>query len=103
MPEEGGGEVYLADVLGGWGNLAKDGWNVFGGLNFRKQEPMKGTERDFMQTSYITVARVQRTEFNDVPGELQPVRDRSQRQPVLPELRAAHVDLDTPERPGASD
>ena len=52
-PEEGGGEVYTANILGGWGNLGKDGWNVFGGLNFRKQEPMLGTERDFMQTSYI--------------------------------------------------
>jgi iron complex outermembrane receptor protein len=52
-PEEGGGEVYTANVLAGFGSLAKDGWNVYGGFNYRKQEPMLGTERDFMKTSYI--------------------------------------------------
>jgi iron complex outermembrane receptor protein len=53
IPEEGGGEVYLVNLLGGLGDLTKQGWNVFGGFNFRKQEPMGGTERDFMRTSYI--------------------------------------------------
>ena len=52
-PEEGGGEVYLANVLGGIGSLASVGWNVFAGFNYRKQESMIGTERDFMRTSYI--------------------------------------------------
>ena len=53
LPEQGGGEVYTANVLGGWGNLAKEGWNVYGGFNYRKQEPMGGTERDFSKTSYV--------------------------------------------------
>ncbi len=53
LPEEGGGEVYTGNVLAGYGSLTKEGWNVFGGFNYRKQEPMKGTERDFMKTSYI--------------------------------------------------
>ncbi len=53
LPEEGGGEVYLANLLAGIGNLASQGWNVFGGFNYRKQESMLGTERDFMRTSYI--------------------------------------------------
>jgi iron complex outermembrane receptor protein len=43
----------VANLLGGWGTLGKEGWNIYGGLNFRKQEPMLGTERDFMRTSYI--------------------------------------------------
>jgi iron complex outermembrane receptor protein len=53
LPEEGGGELYTANVLAGFGNLSKDGWNVYGGFNYRKQESMYGTERDFMRTSYI--------------------------------------------------
>ena len=53
LPEEGGGEVYVATLLGGYGNLAKEGWNVYGGLNYRKQQPLGGTERDFMQSSWI--------------------------------------------------
>ncbi len=53
IPEEGGGEIYRGNVLLGVGNLTKDGWNVFGGLNVRKQESLQGTEREFMKTSYI--------------------------------------------------
>jgi iron complex outermembrane recepter protein len=53
LPEEGGGEVYVGNVLAGFGNLATDGWNVYGGFNYRKQDSMKGTERDFSKTSYI--------------------------------------------------
>ena len=52
IPQESGGEVYTASVLAGWGNLAKQGWNVYGSLNYRKQEPMSGVERDFMNTSF---------------------------------------------------
>jgi iron complex outermembrane receptor protein len=50
LPEDGGGEVYVANVLAGFGDLAKDGWNVYGGFNYRKQDAMYGTERDFMRT-----------------------------------------------------
>jgi iron complex outermembrane recepter protein len=53
LPEQGGGEIYLANLLGGYGNLATQGWNVYGGLNYRKQQPLNGTERDFMQSSWI--------------------------------------------------
>jgi len=53
LPEDGGGEVYLANFLVGFGDMAKQGWNVFGGFNFRKQESFTGVERDFMRTSYI--------------------------------------------------
>lgn len=53
IPEAGGGEVYTANVLGGLGSLAKDGWNAFAGFNYRKSQPMGGTERDFSKTSYI--------------------------------------------------
>ncbi len=53
IPEQGGGEIYLANILGGYGNLATQGWNAYGGLNYRKQQPMVGNERDFMQSSWI--------------------------------------------------
>ena len=53
IPEDGGGEVYVGNILGGIGELRKDGWNVFGGFNYRKQESMLGIDRDFMKTSYI--------------------------------------------------
>ena len=53
IPQESGGELYTGTLIGGWGSLAKQGWNVYGSLNYRKQEPLGGLERDFMQTSYL--------------------------------------------------
>lgn len=53
IPEESGGEVYSASLLGGYGSLAKQGWNAYGSFNYRTQKPLGGTERDFMQTSFI--------------------------------------------------
>jgi iron complex outermembrane receptor protein len=50
---DGGGDTQTATVLAGFGDLGKQGWNVFAGLNLRSQDPMRGTERDFSFTSYI--------------------------------------------------
>ena len=50
--ENGGGDVGSATLLGGFGDLATQGWNIYGGLNIRKQDPMRGTEREFSSTSY---------------------------------------------------
>ncbi|MCE2660257.1 MAG: TonB-dependent receptor, partial [Rubrivivax sp.] len=51
--EDGGGDVKTATVLAGFGDLSKQGWNVFAGLNLRMQNPMGGTQRAFSATSYI--------------------------------------------------
>jgi iron complex outermembrane receptor protein len=68
IPEESGGEIYLGNLLAGWGNLATQGWNVFGGFNFRKQQPLNGTERDFMSTSYIPSRGFDGTSPTTFPG-----------------------------------
>ena len=47
------------------------GFNVYGGINYRQQDPMRGTERDFLEDLVHPVARFQRPEPNDVPGEMQ--------------------------------
>ncbi len=52
VTQAGGGDVTTGTVLGGFGDMSKQGWNVLGGLNVRKQKPMGGTERDFSVTSY---------------------------------------------------
>jgi len=54
LPQEtGGGEVYTASVGGGYGTLAQQGWNVYGGFTYRKQEPLKATDREFAKTAII--------------------------------------------------
>ncbi|MCU0950478.1 MAG: TonB-dependent receptor [Burkholderiaceae bacterium] len=52
IPQEDGGRLDTASLIGGIGSLAKQGWNVYGGFNYRKQEPMFGTDRDFSARSY---------------------------------------------------
>ena len=53
VPQESGGAVYKADVLGGMGDLGKEGWNVIAGFSTREGKPMRGTDREFSRTSFI--------------------------------------------------
>jgi iron complex outermembrane recepter protein len=50
--QHGGGDVYTANLLGGLGDLSSQGWNIYGGLNYREGKPMRGTEREYSRTSY---------------------------------------------------
>ncbi len=52
VTEQGGADVNTGDLVGGIGNLASDGWNVYGAFNYRDQKPMLGTDREFMRSSY---------------------------------------------------
>ena len=47
ITEEGGGNIYRANVLAGWGDLAKDRFNVMGNLSFNRQEILNGRDRSF--------------------------------------------------------
>ena len=68
IPQESGGEVYTTNLLGGWGSLAKEGWNVYGSLNYRAAKPMGGLERDFASTSYIASRGFDGTSGTTFPG-----------------------------------
>lgn len=50
--QDGGGNVNTGSVIGGFGDMSSQGFNVIGGLNFRDQKPMRGDQRDFSRTSY---------------------------------------------------
>ncbi len=50
VPEQSGGSVYRASVLGGWGDLAKDGYNLMGSIAYTKAEALFGTQRGFVNT-----------------------------------------------------
>jgi iron complex outermembrane receptor protein len=50
--QEGGGDVNTANLVAGFGDMAKQGFNVYGAINFRDQKPLGGAERDFMRTSF---------------------------------------------------
>lgn len=46
-PEHPGGKAYNANIGFGFGDLAQNGFNVFGFVDFQKQDNIKGTQRKF--------------------------------------------------------
>ena len=51
-PQQGGGEQYQAFASAGFGDLAKDKYNVFVTAAYQKDEPLMATERAFSRTAY---------------------------------------------------
>jgi iron complex outermembrane receptor protein len=45
--EEGGGNIYRTNMLMGAGDIDRDGWNAFATISFKKNEILRGTDRDF--------------------------------------------------------
>ena len=102
LPEEGGGELYTANSSAAGADLAKDRWNVYGGLNVRQQKPMGGNERDFSVTSFIPSRGFNNTERDDVPGEstaagrgLRAAGHRFEHQPLSARLLASPRSINT--------
>jgi iron complex outermembrane receptor protein len=54
---DGGGETARANILAGWGSLSKDGWNVMGALDWRKQNVLEAKDRDFAKTGVLGPTR----------------------------------------------
>jgi iron complex outermembrane recepter protein len=50
ITEQGGANVYRASVLGGWGDLNRDGFNVMGSLSYSKSDALFGKDRGFVNT-----------------------------------------------------
>ncbi|MEO5733345.1 MAG: TonB-dependent receptor [Rubrivivax sp.] len=47
VTEDGGGNIYRVQLLGGFGNLASDRFNVFAALTYDQQKILGGSEREF--------------------------------------------------------
>jgi iron complex outermembrane recepter protein len=47
ITEDGKGNIYRASVLGGWGNIAKDGFNIVASLTHDRNEILLGANRSF--------------------------------------------------------
>jgi iron complex outermembrane recepter protein len=48
--QDGGGNVYRGSVLGGFGDLSRDGWNVMGSVMVNGNSQLRGSQRDFVNT-----------------------------------------------------
>jgi iron complex outermembrane receptor protein len=47
VTQEGGGNIYNASALAGWGDLDTDRWNVWINVSAKKNQILRGTQRDF--------------------------------------------------------
>ncbi|MGG6462452.1 TonB-dependent receptor [Solilutibacter silvestris] len=47
ITQEGGGNIYHASLLGGHGDLERDRWNVWFAVNAKKNDALRGYQRDF--------------------------------------------------------
>ena len=54
---DGGGDVTRANVVAGWGSLDKQGWNVMGVIDWRKQKVLEAKDRDFAKTGVLGPTR----------------------------------------------
>ncbi|HEY0862611.1 MAG TPA: TonB-dependent receptor [Lacunisphaera sp.] len=50
VTQDGGGNVFRYSVVGGWGDLNKDGWNFMASLAFADHKMLRGEDRDFVNT-----------------------------------------------------
>ena len=53
VTQDGGGNIYTYGLLGGMGDIDEDRWNVWGTLNWKENEILLGTDRDFTDTFQI--------------------------------------------------
>jgi iron complex outermembrane receptor protein len=49
----GGAEKSIFNLTGGYGSLAKQGFNVMGAFSYTKQDPLKATDRDFAKSAIV--------------------------------------------------
>ncbi|HMN77716.1 MAG TPA: TonB-dependent receptor [Burkholderiaceae bacterium] len=64
----GGGEQYTASLTGGYGNLADQKFNIFGGISYSKQNALPALSRDFAKTAYIPQRGVDKTSGTTFPA-----------------------------------
>lgn len=50
VTEAGGGNIFSGSVVGGFGDLTSDGFNVVATLGVREHKALRGDERDFVNT-----------------------------------------------------
>jgi iron complex outermembrane receptor protein len=69
-PQKDGGKVNRATLTGGYGSLDKQRFNVFGSLDYRKQDVLLAAQRDFSKTGIIDGQVTAGTSGTSFPGSL---------------------------------
>lgn len=67
-PEEYGGITKRASLTAGWGELGKEGWNIFGTIDWRNEEAVMAADRKFGSTGILPERGQFRTSGTTFPG-----------------------------------
>jgi iron complex outermembrane recepter protein len=73
IPQASGGKSTQGTVTLGWGDLAKDRFNVFGNFSYDKIDALKALQRSFAKTSFLPNApggAFDRTSGNTIPASV---------------------------------
>ena len=66
--QHGGGAQYRASGTAGWGDLAKDRFNVFISADYQEQKPVFDNQRAFASSSYLPQIGLNSTSGQTFPG-----------------------------------
>jgi iron complex outermembrane recepter protein len=53
IAEAGGGEIFSGSLLGGWGDIADQGFNIMGVVTYREAAILKARDRDWINTQDV--------------------------------------------------
>ena len=79
----------------GFGSLASDGWNIFGGISYRIQEPLAAIDRDYAKTSYIPEIGYNKTSGTTFPATYSQAGVSGSFNPSYPNCQPATGSLNT--------
>ncbi|MDL2354663.1 MAG: TonB-dependent receptor [Pseudomonadota bacterium] len=68
LPQHSGAREKRASLTAGFGDLDKDGYNIFGALDHHMQERMKATERAFSSTGILPEKGISKTSGTTFPA-----------------------------------
>jgi iron complex outermembrane recepter protein len=54
VAEAGGGEIFSGNVLGGWGDIDTQGFNIMGVVSYRQAEILEARDRDWINTQDVS-------------------------------------------------
>ena len=84
LPSGEGGKQYSGNILGGFGSLAKDGFNIYGGFSYTREDPIAAVQRDFAKSGIIPDKGVYLTSGTSFPGNYSQSATGVSTNPTLP-------------------
>jgi len=87
IPQEDGGEQYNASITAGYGSLAKDGFNIFGGFSYTKEEKIRAVDRDYVSSGINPEKGLYLTSGTSFPGNYSQSATGVASNPTLPGCR----------------